>query len=196
MLHSLSAEPEISRSTRLSHLSQVLLIQLQLRWRPRNAGSPRWGDVPAGERSQLSIGHLAFTGRDSPGHLQRVSSKRGLQDTQREGSACLGPKAAENAGACSLIPPLYKSHAPLSDQTTQLSGCQGHSPSLTLLPLPCRDTVPTAGMRDRKKRKSSVGNGPWTRPLRQAASLKAEAEAGVQVRPWRQGPSTALTRPM
>lgn len=63
--------------------------------------------------------------------LQRVSSKRGLQDSQREASAYLGPKEAENAGACSLIPLLYKSHTRLSDQTIQLSGCQGHSPSLT-----------------------------------------------------------------
>lgn len=131
MLHSLSAEPEVSWSTRLSHLSQVVLIQLQLRWRPRDVGSPRWGDVPAGERSQLGVGHLAFTGGDSPRQLQRVSSKRGLRDSQREGSAYLGPQKAENAGACSLIPPLYKSHPPLSDQTIQLSGCQGHSPSLT-----------------------------------------------------------------
>ena len=121
MLHSLSAEPEVSRSTRLSHLSQVLPIQLQLRWRPRDVGSPRWGDVPAGERSQQGISHFAFTGGDSPGQLQRVSSKRGLQDTQREGSACLGPKQAENAGVCSLIPLLYRPHVPLSDKTTQLS---------------------------------------------------------------------------
>lgn len=47
----------------------------------------------------------------------------------------------------------------------------------------------------RERRKSSVGNVPWTRALPQVASLKAEAEAGVQLRPWRQGPSTALTSP-